>query len=473
MIVGLIMYAKLSFLGAARNVTGSCYLLEANDQRILVDCGLYQERQLNHRNWEPFPVSPASIKAIFLTHAHIDHCGMLPKLVREGFRGKIYCTPATSEIAQLMLLDSAHLQEEDAAFKKKRHERERRKGPYPEVPVYTVEYAKATLPLFSPVDYRTRLNFNGLEVTFYDAGHVLGSSVIQICMGAGDRKRTILFSGDLGRWNKVILQDPTVLSHADYLVVESTYGDKLHDNQGDVGDNLAEIINITNKAGGNIIVPSFALQRSQEILYYLNELLLQDKIPHILVFLDSPLAASITQLFKRHSELFDKQMSRLLRRNQSPFDFPGLKVVETVDESKSLNHIKGTIMIIAGAGMCNGGRIKHHLVNNISRPESTILFVGYQATGTLGRQILDGAQRVRILGQEYPVRARITHVHGLSDHADRDDLLKWLAALTRPPKQVFVTHGEPRTAEEFARFLKDKTGWKVSVPDYKTQAILE
>lgn len=468
------MQSKLSFLGAARNVTGSRYLLETCDVRILVDCGLYQERKLRVRNWEPFTIPPNTIDAVLLTHAHIDHCGLLPKLVREGFQGRIYCTSATSEIAQIILLDSAHLQEEDAEFKQRRHKREGRKGPFPEVPLYTVADAKASLPLFSPIEYAEPVQLGtGVEVTFYDAGHVLGSSMIKIAFGQGKEKRTIIFSGDIGRFDAPILCDPSVFSKTDYIVVESTYGDRLHEDPASISDSLAEIVNSTYKAGGNIVVPSFALQRTQEILYHLNNLLIQDRIPHLMVFLDSPLAISITEVFKRHCELLDQKMAGRLCLNGSLFNFPGLKMVQTMDESKALNHIVGTIMIIAGSGMCTGGRIKHHLVTNISRPESTILFVGYQAAGTLGRQIVDGAPQVKILGQQYPVRAKIAQVHGFSAHADRDELFRWLSGLIVAPRRIFVTHGESEVAERFGKLLKEKTGWEVSVPEYGAEVLLD
>ena len=468
------MPIKLSFCGAAANVTGAQFLLEANNTRLLVDCGLYQERELLHRNWGPFAVPPSSIDAVLLTHAHVDHCGLLPKLVREGFRGKIYCTSATSEIAQIILLDSARLQEEDAAFKQKRHEREHRKGAFPEAPLYTVDEARASFPFFAPVNYGEPVPLaDGIKATFLDAGHVLGSSVICIKVTENGKSRTVLFSGDVGRLNRPILRDPSVINQVDYLVVESTYGDRTHEAMGNVTDSLAEIINSTWKKGGNIIVPTFALQRSQVILYHMNELLMENRIPHLLVFLDSPMAISITEVFKRHSELFDKEMAQLMRLKQSPFDFPGLKMVQTTDESKALNHISGTVMILAGSGMCNGGRIKHHLVTNISRRESTILFVGYQAIGTLGRQIVDGAKKVRILGQHYPVRARIAQVNGFSAHADRDELVQWLSHLKNAPRQVFIVHGEPEASHRFGRFLREKTGWPVSMPEYGTKVSLE
>jgi len=462
------------FLGAAQNVTGSRYLLQANGKQLLVDCGLYQERHLLARNWEPFPIPPASIDAVLLTHAHLDHCGLLPKLVREGFKGKIYCTAATSEIAQIILLDSAKLQEEDAEFKRKRHQREGRKGPFPVIPLYTTTDAEACFPLFWPLEYKQSIKIGeNLEATFYDAGHVLGSSIIKVKVHQNGQARNVLFSGDIGRPHRPIVHDPTSLEEADYVLVESTYGDRIHQEPEDTKKTIAEVINSTKKAGGNIIIPSFALERSQEVLYYINELLLDDAIPHIMVFLDSPMAMSITKVFQRHSELFDTQMVEFVRRHRSPFNFPGLKMVETTEQSKAINHIKGTVAVIAGSGMCTGGRIKHHLVNNISRPKSTIMFVGYQANGTLGRQIVDGQKQVRILGQEHQVKARVVQVSGFSAHADRDELFKWLTDLKKPPRRLFIVHGEPDSARHFADYVGQKTSWKVSVPDYQDEFTLD
>lgn len=448
--------------------------MEANEHRLLVDCGIYQERELRARNWGPFPIPPHSIDAVLLSHAHLDHCGLLPKLVRDGFTGKIYCTAATYDIAQIILLDSAHLQEQDAEYKRKRHEKEGRKGPYPEVPLYSIEDVRASFEHFSPVAYEQPLILgDGIEVTFHDAGHVLGSSMIRIRLSQNGEQRILLFSGDVGRWARPILRDPTVFDEADYVIVESTYGDRLHDEWHDLEEKLAEIINSTRKRGGNIVIPSFALERAQEILYYLSKLLLEDRIPHLIVFLDSPMATSVTEVFEHYPSLLDEEMAKLLGQHRSPFDFPGLKITRTPDESKVINHISGTAVIIAGSGMCTGGRIKHHLVNNITRRESTILFPGYQAVGTLGRQIVDGAKEVRILGQMYPVRARIVQMNGFSAHADRNELFRWLSALQRPPLHLFVTHGEPEVAAHFAGFLKQKTGWKISVPSYKDEVILD
>jgi metallo-beta-lactamase family protein len=466
--------AKLRFLGATQNVTGSRFLLEVKKTKLLVDCGLYQERHLKSRNWEPFAVRPADIDAVLLTHAHLDHCGLLPKLVREGFRGPILCTPATSEIAQIVLADSGHLQEEDAEYKRKRHEKEGRKGAYPEVPLYTAADAQACTPLFQPVRYgRTTQIDGGLEATFYDAGHILGSSMIKIKFPIDGEYRTILFSGDIGRPNRPIVRDPAVFEEADYVLLESTYGDREHQPTEDVEDAIGKVINSTKQAGGNIIVPSFAIERSQEILYYVNALLRANKIPHIPVLLDSPMATNVTEVFKNHPELYDEQMAKLAREKKSPFSFPDLKIVRTTEESKAINHMKGTVMVIAGSGMCTGGRIKHHLVNNISRSENTIMFVGYQAVGTLGRSIVDGIKEVRILGQKRKVEARITQIHGFSSHADRTEILKWLTEFKKAPRALFLVHGEPESAQNFSDYIKEKIGWKSHVPAYQDEFILK
>jgi metallo-beta-lactamase family protein len=468
------MSIKLKFLGAAQNVTGSRHLLEANGTKILVDCGLYQERQFRERNWEPFTCPPESLDAVLLTHAHLDHCGLLPKLAKEGFKGKIYCTDATAEIAQIILLDSAHLQEEDAEFKRKRHKREGRESPRPVEPLYTTADAEACFPQFSSVKYKQPIELgSGIEATFCDAGHVLGSSIIRVKVSLDGQDRTVIFSGDIGRPDRPIVHDPSIVEQADYVLVESTYGDRVHEGPEDIKKMIAEVINSTKRAGGNIIVPSFALERSQELLYYINELLLEKAIPQLPVFLDSPMASRITKVFQKHGELYDDQMNEFIRRKKSPFDFPGLQMAGTSAESKAINHIKGTIMIIAGSGMCTGGRIKHHLVNNITKPENTIMFVGYQAVDTLGRRIVDGDEEVRILGQEYPVNARIARIHGFSAHADKVELLEWLSGLKKPPKRVFIVHGESDSATKFGDYLREKTGWQVTVPAYQDEVVLE
>jgi metallo-beta-lactamase family protein len=485
------MSMSVTFLGAAQNVTGSSYAVDVDDATVLVDCGLYQERALRERNWAAFPVAPARIKAVLLTHAHLDHCGLLPKLVREGFRGPIYCTPATAEIVRIVLLDSAKIQEEDASTKAKRHAKEGRRGPYPDLPLYTIRDAEAVLPLFTPVAYGTPVAVaSGIKASFFEAGHILGSAMIKLDLSAASAapaapvalatpavltapvERSILFTGDLGRYQLPILQDPALRLSADYLVMESTYGDRVHEAMEDIPDALARILNATRQAGGKVVIPAFAVERTQELIYYLSALLRAKKIQRLPVFIDSPMAIRVTEVFNRHKELFDEEAKALMGQGAQPYEFPGMTLTSKVEESKAINKVRGPAVIIAGAGMCNGGRIKHRLVNTIGKPENTILFVGYQAMGTLGREILDGAKKVRILGQWYPVRARIEQLQGFSAHADREELLAWLQACTQPPRHIFVTHGETATALAFAALVQEKTGWPASAPAYNQRETL-
>lgn len=468
------MNIKLNFFGAAKNVTGSCYYIEANGVRLLVDCGLYQERDLKTRNWAEFPVPASSIDAVLLTHAHLDHCGRLPKLVKEGFRGAVYATPATAEIADIIMQDSAHIQEEDIKHKKLRHERSGKTSPFPYEPLYTMSDAEKVSPLFKTVRYNTRIPIgNGIDAEFREAGHVFGSSMIRLTVEQDGETRTILFSGDVGRKDLPIMRDPARFEHADYVLIESTYGDRVHGEVADIPSELERVINETYQAGGNLVIPSFALERTQELLYHLNDLLTADRIPHLLAFVDSPMANKITEVFKKHAELYDEDAMQHLRSGNDPNNFPGLTLVQTVDQSKSINHIKGTAIIIAGSGMCTGGRIKHHLKNNISRPDSTVLFVGYQAVGTLGRLLLEGVDPIRIFGEEFEVKARLERISGFSAHADKNELYDWISSLKNAPRKVFVTHGEESQAEAFRDFLSEKTGWNCAVPEYEQNVTLD
>jgi metallo-beta-lactamase family protein len=468
------MEIKLNFFGAAKNVTGSCYFLETNGMRILVDCGLYQERDLKQRNWDAFPVPANTIDAVLLTHAHLDHCGRLPKLVKEGFNGTVYATAATAEIANIIMLDSAHIQEEDIKHKMKRHERSGKTSPFPYEPLYTMEDAEKVNSLFNKVRYNIPVPIGeGITAEFREAGHVFGSSSIRIVVEQGGEKRSILFSGDVGRWDLPIMRDPFQYEHADYVLIESTYGDRVHEDVSDIPGELARIINETHQAGGNVVIPSFALERAQELLYHLNNLLKEDRIPHLMAFVDSPMAVRITEIFKKHPELFDEETLAHVRAGEKPCDFPGLTMSQSVDQSKAINQIKGTAIIIAGSGMCTGGRVKHHLKNNIDRPESTILFVGYQAVGTLGRIILGKPETVRIFGEVHMVRARIERISGFSAHADRNELCRWLSSIQQPPRKVFVVHGEESQSSAFQQFLSEKTGWTCVVPDYEQEVVLD
>ncbi len=462
------MEATIRFLGAAQNVTGSKYLLSVSGMNVLVDCGYYQERDFKTRNWEPFPFPPDRIDCLVLTHAHLDHCGLIPKLVREGFSGDIHCTSATAEIAKIVMLDSAHIQEEDAAFKQKRHAREKRKPKHEVIPLYTTEDAENSLEFFVPHPYDEPVSLGpDLEVAFFDAGHILGSAMVQFRVGTGTEAKVILFSGDIKQYDKPILQDPTVFEEADTVVMESTYGDRTHEDNADIDTLLADAVNAAKKKGGNLIIPSFAIGRTQEILYRLNELAIADRIPRLMTFVDSPMATNVTRVFKNHREMFDEETIDLLQARQSPFNMSNLKMVKSVQDSKAINHISGTTIIIAASGMCTGGRIKHHLAHNIGRQSSILLFVGYQANGTLGRIILEGGkEEVRILGNYYRVRAEIRKINGFSAHADQRELLDWVNGIKKGPSRIFVTHGEPRAAHTLADLLAADNTRDVIVPEY-------
>jgi len=460
---------NIRFLGANHQVTGSCYLLEAAGRSLLVDCGLYQERPYLERNWDPFPFAAEQMDALLLTHAHLDHSGLIPKLAREGFQGRILTTAVSAELLPIILKDAAHLQEEDAAYKKKRHQKEGRQGPHPEAPLYTGADVEKILPLIETAAYGKIVPLApSLSAVFHDAGHILGSSMIEVLAGENGKTVRIIFSGDMGQWNKPLVRDPSVFDAADIVVMESTYGDRDHRDPMDTETLLAKIINETVGAGGNIVIPTFALDRAQELLYHLSRLIRTNRIPRLMSFLDSPMAAEITGVFERHPEFLDEEAVELFRSGQNPFRFPGLKMIRSSEESRAINRIKGSCIILAGSGMCTGGRIKHHLVQNISRAESTILFVGYQARGTLGRQILDRAAEVRIFGRLFPVRARLEEIHGFSAHAGQTALHDWLGHFRQHPSYLFLTHGEREVSRGFAERLQ-KEGWNVHVPDYGEQ----
>ncbi|MBN1271689.1 MAG: MBL fold metallo-hydrolase [Candidatus Aminicenantes bacterium] len=465
---------KLQFLGANRQVTGSRYFLQASGLGILIECGMFQEREFRERNWKDCPVNPDRIDVLLLTHVHLDHCGLIPKFVREGYQRKILTTYATSDLLPILLLDSARIQEEDAAYKKKRHKKEKRKGPYPEIPLYTVDDAEKALPLVQGVAYDEPISLNNrVTVRFRDAGHILGSSMLELDVTEGEESRKIIFSGDIGQKDKPIVKDPTQFTQADYVVMETTYGSRIHGDTEDVETLLIKIINETIEAGGNIVIPTFAIERAQEIMFHLSRLVRKDKIPYLMIFLDSPMAVDATAVFQRHRECLDDETVELIVKNQRPFRFPGLKLVHSVEQSKAINQIKGSCIIMAGSGMCTGGRIKHHLIQNIGREESTILFVGYQAQGTLGRKIVSGFSPVRIHGQHYDVRARIEQIHGFSAHADRNGLQEWLKSFKNSPRKIFLTHGEEDEAESFARLMNEEWGWDAVVPGYQEEWTLD
>ena len=459
---------KLHFLGANRQVTGSRYCLETSDSMIMIDCGMFQEREFLSRNWEPNSIAPPECDAMLLTHAHLDHCGLIPKLVANGFRAPIYCTQPTVDLAEVILRDSAKIQEEDAAYKKKRHEREGRRGKYPEKALYGEEEVLKTLPLFHGVPYQTSCRVtDSVSVVFHDAGHILGSAMLEVIVTEHGATRRVLFSGDIGQWNKPLVRDPSLFDSADHVVMESTYGDRNHENGGDVETQLCDVINETIALGGNVVIPTFAVERAQELMYYISRLVHDDRIPDVKVFLDSPMAVDVTNIFQKYHEYLDQEAWELIGSNQSPLHFPGLHLARAAAQSIAINNEKQPCIIMATSGMCTGGRIKHHLRRNLSRPESTILFVGYQAHGTLGRLISDGKPEVRIHGRNYESKARIDRIFGFSGHADRKALMHWIGNLQQEPTSVFLTHGEEDAAMSLAQHIREEKGWKVSVPEFQ------
>jgi metallo-beta-lactamase family protein len=460
---------KLQFLGATRQVTGSQYYIEADGARLLVDCGMFQERAFLNRNWDPSPIRPRDLNAVLLTHAHVDHCGLAPKLIQEGLRCPIMTTAASVELVELVLRDSAQIQAEDAEFKTKRHRKEGRTGAYPVKPLFTSRDVERTVPLLQAVPYNEPVKVNShVSVRFHDAGHILGSAMIELEVCSHGEPRRVLFSGDIGQWDRPIIRDPSVFTEADYVVMESTYGNRLHENHHrDVETQLADVIHKTIDQGGNVVVPIFAIERAQEMIYHLSCLVRAGRVPSLPVFLDSPMAADVTDIFRRHRDDFDDDMREMLAAGCSPLGFPGLKIVRTIEESMTINHRKTPSIILSTSGMCTAGRIKHHLVHNISRPECTILFVGYQSQGTLGRQILDGSPKVRIHGRCRFVKANIAQIHGFSGHADRAGLLRWLGHFQKPPRQLFLTHGEEEQSLSFAAHVRESLGWNVAVPQYQ------
>jgi metallo-beta-lactamase family protein len=465
---------KLTFLGANRQVTGSRYCIEADGSSVMIDYGLVQERRYLDRNWEPCPVDPLKLDALLLTHIHIDHSGLIPRLAAEGFRSPILCTHPTVDLADVMLHDSARIQMEDAEYKRRRHRKEGRLGRHPEVPLYTEDDVDRTLPLFRGVGYDQPVRINDVfTAVFHDAGHILGSAMIELLVKENGSRRRVIFSGDIGQWDRPLIRDPSVFTEADYVVMESTYGDRDHEDHGNVEDQLAAVINSTTSRGGSVVIPVFAVERAQEMMYHISRLVHADRIPDIQIFLDSPMALDVTEIFDKHREYLDEQTWQLITDQQPPLRFPGLTLVRDVEASKAINSVRMPCVIMATSGMCTAGRIKHHLKHRIAHPENTVLFVGYQGRETLGRQILEGAREVRILGRMHSVRARIAQIHGFSGHADRGALLRWLGSVQRPPRRVFLTHGEEEVSLAFAQEITQRLNWPVHVPEFGETVVLE
>lgn len=455
--------ATLQFLGAAGSVTGSRYLLAAGGQRILVDCGLFQEPELEARNTEPLGVDPDQIDGVVLTHAHIDHSGYLPRLVRDGFRGPVWCTPATRALVEIMWRDVARIAAAEASPRGHRdHQRHAAASP----PIYTMGDVDRALPLIRTVEYgsTTRLT-RGFTFTFRDAGHILGAATVTFEWGAPRDRVRLLFSGDLGRPDRPILHDPAPPPPVEFAVIESTYGDRTHPS-GDIEEQLAEVITDTVERGGNVVIPAFAVQRTQEVLYHLRRLTDAGRIPAAPVFLDSPMAAAVTAVFPRFTALLDRELAAAFGRGDSPFDFPALTVTETPDESRLINDVRRPHIIIAGSGMCDGGRVQHHLLHNIGRAACTVLFTGFQAPGTLGRRILEGASEIELFGELVRVRARIRQIEEFSAHAGSDEIVDWVRSIPGRPRRLFVTHGTPEASEVLRGRLATTTGCEVHVPAF-------
>ena len=444
---------RLSFHGADRSVTGSCHLIECSGKKILIDCGLYQGgREADESNAKPFGFDPKDIHCVLLTHAHLDHCGRLPLLSKRGFKGEIITTSASRELAKLVMIDSAHIQEEEAS--KQMHGHHRR---HTDTPLYSLLDAFNTLDLFGrTASYNQAIEVApGIRATFMDAGHILGSASIFLEMEEAGRKRSVFFSGDLGNSGRPLLRDPVTPASADVVVMETTYGDRLHKPFKPSVEEFYEAVTDTFKRGGNVVIPTFALERAQEILYFLKEGMELGKLSRsIQVFLDSPMAISATEIFKRHPECYGEETAMLFREGRDPFHLPGLHFTRESTESMAINQIGGGAIIMAGSGMCTGGRIKHHLKHNLARHDSSVVFVGFAATGTLARQLIDGEKSVRIFGEEIDVRAKIHTINGFSAHADQAELLAWHGKI-QGVSETFLVHGEELTMNNFAALLKN------------------
>ncbi|MDD2480865.1 MAG: MBL fold metallo-hydrolase [Lutispora sp.] len=455
---------KLSFYGAAEMVTGSCFLLETDKHKILIDCGMFQgDADSDDLNRNVFDFEPSKIDFLLLTHAHIDHSGRIPLLVKRGFKGKILATKATSELCSIMLPDSGFIQEMEVEW----INRKRLRAGKPLVEsLYTVADAENSLKYFEPINYDDIIEINEeIEVRYRDAGHILGSAIIELWAKEKDEKIKFVFSGDLGNKDIPIMKNPSLIDEADYLVMETTYGNRLHKETKNTMLLLLDIITHTIEKGGNIVIPSFAVGRTQEILYMLNMLKESkfSKIKSIPVYVDSPLAINATNIFKNNQNLFDDDTKALIRSGDDPFEFPNLIFTKTADESKAINFHEGSSIIVSASGMCDAGRIKHHLKHNLWRGNSSVVFVGYQAKGTLGRRILEGEKKVKIFGEDIHINCNIYSLNGLSGHADKNGLLDWFSTFDKKPVKVFLTHGEEEPLREFSQALQEKFDTKVEI----------
>jgi metallo-beta-lactamase family protein len=462
---------KISFHGAVESVTGSCHLIEFNNKKVMLDCGQFQGSNREEKmNFDDFDFVPSEIDYLLLSHCHIDHCGRIPLLVKRGFKGEIICTQPTYDLCKIMLLDSAHIHESEAEWENRKG---KRAGKQVVEPLYTQEDASYCMKYFKPKLYGQMIKVDDdFSIRFLDGGHILGSAIIEMWMNEGLKEEIkIVYSGDLGVENKPLLNNPSYVEEADYVIMESTYGNRVHQNTESKMDKLIDIIINTARKGGNVVIPSFAVGRTQEIIYELNKYYdypnkNAEELRKIPVYIDSPLAAKTTEVFKSNSQVFDEETRKLLLSGDNPLNFKNLNFVQSSDESKLLNEDKTPKIIIAASGMCEAGRIKHHLKHNLWREESSIVFVGYQAENTLGRKIRDGEKLVKIFGEEINVSAQIYDLEGFSGHADKNGLMKWIGAFKKKPKKVFIVHGENDAKAEFAKAVEDNLSIECIVPQF-------
>ena len=454
---------KIKFCGAAAGVTGSCHLLSTENHKILLDCGQFQGGKAQDAlNEEPFPFDPAEIECVVLSHAHIDHCGRLPLLVKRGFRGAIYCTDATADLLGVMLKDSGFIHEKEAEWQSRKNERAGRK---PVEPLYTVKDSEETLKYVRPVMYDQLFEINDeMKVVFNDAGHILGSAIIELWTAEDDNVYKTVFSGDLGVLDRPILRDPTIIKKADYVIMESTYGNRLHPENATSIEQLLDIVIKTTRRGGTVVIPSFAVGRTQELIYEFNRFYLErpeykDELEKLTVYIDSPMATSATEVFRRNAQVFDEETKAYILKGDNPLDFPNLRFTRSTAESQALNMDRKPKIIISASGMCEAGRIRHHLKHNLWDPKSSVIFVGYQAEGTLGRMLTEGQKDVVLFGEAVHVNAEIYNLEGFSGHADKEGLLGWLSGFKVKPKQLFLVHGELESKEALAASIRERLGY--------------
>jgi metallo-beta-lactamase family protein len=463
---------KIRFMGAARTVTGSCYILEAGGHRFAIDCGMHQgNAEIDKRNWNVEIYDPHAIEFMLMTHAHMDHSGLLPRLVQKGFNGKVYLTPPTAELLKIMLLDSAHIQEMEAQWKSRKR---LRNGEEDITPLYTQKDALAAFPLFSAVTYGESFSpFPGLAVTFRDAGHILGAAIVELAITEDGKTNRVVFSGDIGRPAQLLVRDPAEIAEADFLFIESTYGNRNHKDEKDSLNELAEAVAYSYARGEKVIIPAFAVERTQEMIYSLHLLAKDGRLPADMpVFVDSPLAIQATEIFRKCREYLDADARQLLANGEDPLTLPQLHYTLTTKESMEINSIRGPAVVISASGMADAGRIKHHLRHNLWREGASIVFVGFQAQGTTGRKIVDGAEKVRIFNEEVVVKAKIFTINGFSAHAGQSQLLDWLGHFKTKGLQVFLIHGEYAAQQELAGLIRSRFGLEVSIPDYLEEVTL-